>query len=72
MNCRCNYLFKSPSIGISSELAGIECEISFKKIMMEKSIVTPRGNFSPESGGKVNPKITRKAIKHEGTSKLHT
>lgn len=59
-----------PSSGTVSELAGIDSLIVFRNIIREKSIVAPSGSFSPDSGGKVKPKIARNPIKPHGTSKF--
>lgn len=40
------------------------------KTVNDSRIVTPSDNFSPESGGKVNPSRAMEAIRTHGTIKL--
>lgn len=59
-----------PRRGTASELAGIDSPIMLRNTMSENRTVTPSGNFSPDSGGKVNPKIARKPIRPHGMRRL--
>ena len=59
-----------PIIETESEVGGrISCSWSLKTDI-DKSIVTPSVNFSPDSGGKVNPKRTIDDMIIQGTIKL--
>jgi hypothetical protein len=59
-----------PSKGTASEVAGIVSATMFKNTVKLSNIVTPKDNFSPESGGSVNPSTALEAIKTPGTIKV--
>lgn len=43
---------------------------TFMEILTIIKILLPKDNFSPESGGSVNPSTAMEAIKTQGTIKL--
>lgn len=59
-----------PSRGTASEVAGIVSATIFRNTVRDKRMVTPRDSFSPESGGKVNPRTAMLAIRTHGTIRL--
>lgn len=59
-----------PRSGTASDVAGIVSATIFKKTVNDNKIVTPKDNFSPESGGRVNPNTAIEAIRTHGTIRL--
>lgn len=51
-------------------MAGIVSATMLRNTVRDNSIVTPRDNFSPESGGNVKPNTAIDAISTHGTIKL--
>lgn len=59
-----------PSSGTASDVAGMVSATILRKTVSDSRMVTPRDNFSPESGGNVNPSTAIDAISTHGTIKL--
>jgi hypothetical protein len=56
--------------GTASEVAGMVSDTLFRNTVNERSIVTSKVSFSPESGGSVNPRSAMDEIRTQGTIRL--
>lgn len=52
------------------DVIGMMDDTVFRNMVRDSKIVTPRDNFSPESGGKVKSRTAMEDIRRQGTIRL--